>query len=66
MLNRTKIVIDVDPFIRAQTFRIQSGTAELHAVPKSLLDDRVNYQQLTSSTRHAAPHRFQMVTFGMV
>jgi hypothetical protein len=43
-----------------------SDAAEPHAVPKSRLDDGVNYQQLTSTTRHAAPHRFQMVTFGMV
>jgi hypothetical protein len=53
MLNRSKTVIDVDSFIRAQT-------------PKSRLDDRVNYQQRTSHTRPAAPRRFQMVTFGMV
>jgi hypothetical protein len=43
-----------------------SGAVEPHAVPKSRLDDRVNYQKQTSTTRHAAPCRFQMVTFGMV
>ena len=43
-----------------------SGAVEPHAVPKSRLDDRVNYQKQTSTTRHAAPRRYQMVMFGMV
>jgi hypothetical protein len=64
MLNRSKIIIDVDSFIRAQTFRIQ--VVQCNRVPKSRLDDRVNYQQQMSTARHAAPHRFQMVTFEMV
>jgi hypothetical protein len=68
MLNRSKIVIAVDLFIfiRAQDIPHSSDAAELHAVPKSRLGDRDNYQQPTSPTLHTAPHRFQMVTFGMV
>jgi hypothetical protein len=42
MLTRSKIVIDVDPFTSAQTFRI-ADAAEPHAVPKPPVDDRVNY-----------------------
>lgn len=57
MLNRSKIVIDIDSFIRTRTFRISSDAARPHAVPKSLLDDRVNYQQptLTRAPRRTAP-----------
>jgi hypothetical protein len=54
------------PFHSRSDIPHSSDAAEPHAVPKSRLDDRVNYQQPTSTTRHAAPHRFQMVTFGMV
>jgi hypothetical protein len=44
MLARSKILIDVDSFIRTQTFRLFSDAAEPHAIPKSLLDDLINYQ----------------------
>ncbi|PXX09649.1 hypothetical protein C8E89_1052 [Mycolicibacterium moriokaense] len=43
-----------------------SNAAEPQVVPKSRLDDCVNYRQPNRPTHHAAPHRFQMVTFGMV
>jgi hypothetical protein len=66
MFNRSKIVIDVDSFIRAQTFGIQVVQQNRMPVPKSWLDDRVDCRQQTSTTRHAAPRRFQMVTFGMI
>jgi hypothetical protein len=52
MLNRSKSLIDVEPFICAQTFRIHA--AQLHAVPRSPEDDHVNYQQ---SLLSHAPHR---------
>jgi hypothetical protein len=55
MLNRSKTIIDVDSFIRAQTFRIQ--VVQWSRIPKSRLDDRVNYQQQTSTRapRRTAP-----------
>jgi hypothetical protein len=55
MLNRSKIIIDVDSFIHAQTFRIQ--VVHWNRIPKSRLDDRVNYQQQTSTRapRRTAP-----------
>jgi hypothetical protein len=65
-LNRSKIVIDIDSFIHAQTFNIQV-----------MQQNRMPYRSRGWTTasiisskrrpkRHAAPHRFQMVTFGMV
>jgi hypothetical protein len=66
MLNRSKIVIDVEPFIFAQTFRRASDAAAPHAVRKPRLNGRVNYLQPISAARHAAPQCFQMVMFGTV
>jgi hypothetical protein len=63
MVNRSKIVIAVDSFIALKTFRIQ---VVQHSVPKSRVDDRVNYQKSRSTAHHAAPSRFQMVTFGQI
>jgi hypothetical protein len=63
MLNRSKIVIDVDSFIHAQAFRNQ--TVQQNRVPyRKCVDKRVNYQQHMSSTRRAAPGRFRIVTLG--
>jgi hypothetical protein len=52
MLNRSKIAIDVDSFIRGQTF--PSGATGKLAAPQSQFDDRVNYQQ---SNANPAPRR---------
>jgi hypothetical protein len=65
MVNRSKIVIDVEPFF-CSNIPHSMDAAEPHAVQKSRLNDRVNCLQPTSVARHAAPHRFQMVTYGMV
>jgi hypothetical protein len=43
-----------------------TDAAEPHGIPKSRLDDCVNYREPTETTRRAAPRRFQMVTFGLV
>jgi hypothetical protein len=64
MLNRSKIVIDVGSFILAQMFRVQLVQQDRMPVPKSRVDGCVNYQEQTSPAHHAAPCRFQMVTFG--
>jgi hypothetical protein len=64
MLNRSKIVIDVGSFIPAQTFGGQVVQQNRMPVPKSRLDGCVNYQRQTAPAHHAAPCRFQMVTFG--
>jgi hypothetical protein len=63
MLTRSKIVIDVDPFIHAETFRIQLMQPKLQAVPTS----PVKTTALIISgpgplAHHAAPQRVQMVT----
>jgi hypothetical protein len=54
MLNRSKIIIDVDSFIRSD-IRIQ--VVHWNRIPKSRLDDRVNYQQQmsTRAPRRTAP-----------
>jgi hypothetical protein len=66
MLNRSKIVIDVETLHLRSDIPHSSDAAEPHAVQKSRLNDHVDYQQPTSAARHAAPDRFQMVTFGRV
>jgi hypothetical protein len=60
MANRSKIVIDVDSFIRAWTFPVQ--VAQQNQIPRSTTASIVSWQP--SPARHAAPHRFQTVTFG--
>jgi hypothetical protein len=44
MLTRSKILIDVDSFIRTQTFRLSVMQQSRMPIPKSLLDDLINYQ----------------------
>jgi hypothetical protein len=53
MLNRSKVIIDVDSFIRSDIPH-SSDAAEPHAVPKSRLDDRV---KLSAANVDHAPRR---------
>jgi hypothetical protein len=54
MLNRSKIVIVVEPFICALTFRINVMRQSRMPYSNRPFSDRVNYQQPTPS---AAPRR---------
>jgi hypothetical protein len=64
MLNRSKIVIDVDSFVHAHTLGMPSGAAKFRAIPKPSVDDGVNYQQETPVFATTVPCRIQMVTSG--
>jgi hypothetical protein len=73
MLNRSKIVTDVDSFIRAHLrsdIPQSNGAAEPHPVPKSRVE---RPRQLLAAHVEHAPHRtepfpsrFRIVTFGLL
>jgi hypothetical protein len=64
MLKRSKIVIDVDSFTRAQTFRIPVVQQNCMPYPSRGETTAPIISSQRRPTRHAAPQRFQMVTFG--
>jgi hypothetical protein len=63
MLNRSKIAIVVDSFVRGSD--IPGGATGKLVAPLSRFDDRVNYQQPNVNPGHAAPHCFQTETLLM-
>jgi hypothetical protein len=63
MLNRSKIAIVVDSFVRGQTFQVVKQESSPHRCHGSTI--ALIISSPTVDPRHAAPHRFQTETLLM-